>query len=743
MQVLNGDIDQALIEMDDLIHEASNKAESKTTLAALYAVKASALSKQEKFEAALTNVDNSLQLIYELFGENNGFAADVLQAKANILFDLNQYSESEALYKKVIGICEAAPNSFTDILAATRAAYGNLLAHTDRFAEAMTAYEKALDALHYENVETVHEVSYFSELLDVMKGRGSACLKEYRHTGTRDLITAPIFDEAINLIELVRSIYIHEGSKQKLIEGNYLIFEHALQSKFIILEDSFGVETIQGLFDIFEKSKVQTLLDQLRYAEGMASDKLPKNLAQTIDSLKQTLVISRQELFVARHLSDSVFRQRNRDYLQHKENYESFVYRLREAHPEYYQFIYNQEVVPLERLQQSILNEKTTLIEYFLGESHLYAIYVSQQEIKYSMTPLPDDFHELISSGLEAIMQGRLDEKVKKTFQETILNDLYKNIPNETDQLIIVPDGELMYIPFEMLPGEEVEYLIEKYIISYASSATLLAYQQELSPEAERSFAGFAPSYGNDVAVSIDTATDIEVAALVRRGNMELAATIEEVQSIAELLKGDLYVKQKATETAFKSQAGKYDILHLAMHALVNTTNPSYSRLLFDLSSSEGIEDGQLHVEELYGMELNARLAVLSACNTGFGNIKKGEGSLSIARAFTYAGVPSTLMSLWEVPDRSTAEIMVNFYKELADGKTKDMALRQAKLNYLADPSISVDLKKPLYWAGFIATGDMSQMGGATNLWYYYLALCVSLGLILLWWWLRKKNTGA
>jgi len=157
-------------------------------------------------------------------------------------------------------------------------------------------------------------------------------------------------------------------------------------------------------------------------------------------------------------------------------------------------------------------------------------------------------------------------------------------------------------------------------------------------------------------------------------------------------------------------------------------TAPEFSNLSF---SSE--EDGKLFISELYNMNLNADLAVLSACNTGAGNLEKGEGLINVSRAFTYAGVPSTVTSLWKVPDQETSQIMISFYRYLKEGKPKNEALQMAKLDYLTNTKDNA-LKHPYYWAGFVVSGDIEPISNSNSLWIYGLGILLLLGLIF-----RKK----
>jgi CHAT domain-containing protein len=181
----------------------------------------------------------------------------------------------------------------------------------------------------------------------------------------------------------------------------------------------------------------------------------------------------------------------------------------------------------------------------------------------------------------------------------------------------------------------------------------------------------------------------------------------KEVTSISEMMNGEAYCHRRATEETFKEKAPRAGILHIATHAVINDVNPLFSKLIFSLDPASG-EDGFLNTYELYNMKLNARLVVLSACNTGYGKLVRGEGIMSLARGFMYAGCPSIIMSLWPVDDKSTSILMQNFYEGLKKGQNKDEALRRAKLDFLKNAD---EVKaNPFYWSGMIFVGGMDPL---------------------------------
>ncbi|MCB0837514.1 MAG: CHAT domain-containing protein, partial [Bacteroidetes bacterium] len=210
-----------------------------------------------------------------------------------------------------------------------------------------------------------------------------------------------------------------------------------------------------------------------------------------------------------------------------------------------------------------------------------------------------------------------------------------------------------------------------------------------------------------------------------------------EVAGAEELLGGKVWLGERGTEKRFKEEiAGNYQILHLATHAWVNDENPLYSGLLFAVDSANlkngdtlSSNEGLLYAYELYQMQFEADLAVLSACETGKGRLLKGEGMMNLARAFRYAGCKNILMSLWRANDASTRELMSRYFQHLADGKGKAESLRQAKLEMISQSS----WKHPFYWAGFVLIGDDEPVKNSSKWWMWGggIALILILGGIL------------
>lgn len=286
-------------------------------------------------------------------------------------------------------------------------------------------------------------------------------------------------------------------------------------------------------------------------------------------------------------------------------------------------------------------------------------------------------------------------------------------------RLTIIPDGPLCEVPFELLgkAGQQENfysfpYLLRKFTISYASSSQLFLKQCETartySPQAKLlPFVGFAPIYSDaDTLIAQSSAARTRQARLGRYGDLPEAR--REVQEIAGLLGGQALLGEAARERSFKTLAPQARVVHLSMHAILEPRDPLFSRLLFSVDPDAPAQHNELYALEIYALYLPARLVVLSACETGVGVLQRGEGVMSLARAFAHTGTPTLIMSLWPVEDKSTRVVMVDFYRQALGGRSTDEALRQAKLQYLANchPAKA----SPYYWAGFVATGAMSPV---------------------------------
>jgi CHAT domain-containing protein len=362
-----------------------------------------------------------------------------------------------------------------------------------------------------------------------------------------------------------------------------------------------------------------------------------------------------------------------------------------------------------------LLRPNQTLLDYFLTPDAVHIFCFEKNGTAHwhrqSLTPQVGAHLDSLLSIVRDRREGRQDllrfARLGRMFDTLLLPSfLQKNIENQS--LVIVPDAELSYLPFEVLltaaptantAWGQLPYLIRSHSIGYAYSASLLQKQQQLTRDhavltTPRSiFAGFAPKYSGAAPADLPAARD-------------------EVADIRDLLSGQAFLGAEATEAAFKQAATHRRILLLAMHGFVNEDNPELSHLLFgDTLPGQKPDDNILYANELSLMRLSADLAVMNACHSGNGKLQQGEGVYSLSRALTIAGVPSTLMSLWQLSPKTSPVLVRDFFEQMQQhpDMPKDQALQHAKTT-LIDQKTGTGQEHPYFWAGFVANGDLQPL---------------------------------
>lgn len=375
---------------------------------------------------------------------------------------------------------------------------------------------------------------------------------------------------------------------------------------------------------------------------------------------------------------------------------------------------------------QKCLSPDQGLLQYFVADStRIYVFVVTPNAFDLIECPVTEDFCRAIAD----LQTALTDQELRKLGEEM---DLFKPsagklydwllaqplalLPPYIKRLVVVPDGPLHEVPFELL-GKAAQsdnfyafpYLLRRFSVSYASSSQLFQKQTATARIRDNRhdllpFVGFAPRYSET-----DTSRLSAWAARTRQGgNNDLPEARKEVAEIAGLLKGKAFLSEAAGEQQFEAFGPQARIVHLSMHALLNRDNPLFSKFLFSAHPDAPQVNNDLYALEIYTMRLPARMVVMSACETGLGMFQRGEGVMSLGRAFAHTGIPTILMSLWSVEDKSTRLIMVDFYRQILSGLPTDEALRLAKLQYLT--KCSPEKANPFYWAGFIASGATSPV---------------------------------
>lgn len=365
-----------------------------------------------------------------------------------------------------------------------------------------------------------------------------------------------------------------------------------------------------------------------------------------------------------------------------------------------------------------------TVLTMHMAKESIYTFLIDNGSLSYSKISIDSAFQDEVKK-----MRASLSDPAQQLTQLSIVNEVTDFLKRaSSDKLTIIPDGILNYIPFELMAlnvsGDSL--LMDRFVISYRNSIFQLIDQESQGSAANLyDLVSFAPDFNTDNLLASDDAVRSELSSI--------PGAFDEVSVISEMFSGEKFIKEAATESNFKSMAGDYDMIHLATHALVDDQDPKQSRMIFNIDN-DTLNDGYLHVHEISSLNLDAQMITLSACNTGFGQIKKGEGVMSLSRAFAYAGIPATVVSLWPASDKSTPKLMKYFYQNLKDGQSKSLALNNARKQYLE--TATGKARHPFYWGGFVLIGDDSPVNTentnlASLLAILFLLTCVPLILVV------------
>jgi CHAT domain-containing protein len=515
---------------------------------------------------------------------------------------------------------------------------------------------------------------------------------------------------------------------------------------------------LEDVFRLMELNKNTQLLQNLKSSETAKLGGVSPEIVQEESQLKKEIAdLEKAMLDAARAGEKDAQKAIETQIIDSRAAYDRFLAKMQEEAPQYYKLKYEANPYQLKEIQQ-ILDQKTVLIEYHEDHDYFYSLLISKEDVKFQISYYDkkkkgkhweekvEDFRKLLTDvrALKDNPKTQFDAFTAITweFYHDILqlDELLKGV--DANHLIFIPSDALNFIPFEVLLTKEVKadqtdysnlpYLMKDYAISYSYSASLLLENKGKNQSYfGGEMLGFAASYGDSLPPAESRTGSIQN---LRNGLDDLPGAKAELEALQAAYKGDFFFAQKANESQFKSSDfERYNILHLAMHGLVDKENPFASSLAFT-ENGDSEEDNFVHAYELTQMEIGAALVVLSACETGYGRFEKGNGVASLARSFMYAGVPSLVVSLWQVNDASTNMIMQNFYANLAKGDDKAEALRQAKLKYLEQVGTANKIAAhPAFWAAFIQLGDAQPiaLNKKAQFSYWILGL-IGLGVILL-----------
>ena len=545
--------------------------------------------------------------------------------------------------------------------------------------------------------------------INALNNKARAFLAIYNtqsHDPENLILSLDTYELVISLIDKIKSSFTTEESKLTLAND----IRNAFNGAIFVAEKLYALshEKVYKVkaFTLSEKSKSALLYDAIRDIDAKILANIPVNLQQEEQGLKEDLA-SYHNLIYEEDRKKSPDNQKlilwKNKVFKLKQKYDSLIGYFESEYPSYYKLKYDNRVISPDSLQINLKDDQV-FIEYTLTDSILITFVITNKTFDTFVQRNAREVIENVNVLRQQFTHQNLINYDKKDFRQfiAVTRQLYNDLILPIEQLlgdkrlIFIPDGELGYLSFDVLLTETVDsnlmdykrlpYLILKNPISYSSSATILFARQKIEKSSGMGqLVAFAPSYENPNEGQQSSNTP----AVSSRGNLlPIPGVKDEVISILKIFQGKKFMDTRATVSNFKKYAEHYDILHLAMHTIIDDKSPMYSKLVF-YPEEDSVNGGYINTYELFNMNFHGELAVLSACNTGSGKLENGEGIISLARGFMHSGLSSIVMTLWEVQDHSSAAMISHFYKNLSALEPKDIAMQKAKLEYLASRTCS------------------------------------------------------
>jgi CHAT domain-containing protein len=617
---------------------------------------------------------------------------------------------------------------------------GDLLAQQQQYEAALQAYQQAIIVFsgHFHDTDPKANPVNFTgtftsyRLFDALFKKATTFETLYQvHKNEVHLKAAlATYTSAISLLRYIEKCYDTDDAKLFLKNNNQPVYQHAvtvcLQLQALHPDSGYA----QQAFVIAERNK----------ASVMYSGVTEKGLRK-LPGIDPALV--QQESYIKHNLArvsirgDQTFDSAALAGLaSQKASFEIQLAQVQHAieqNSRYYQLKYSEKEPRPDSIKQFIHADQAVISFYATGNT-LQVFVITKAGFKHTCIDSFATLQQNITQWLTALQNPEPGRHFKGTTWGALLyQQLVKPVQalaGSTTEWIIIPDNILYYLPFESLPAEagaNAKTLLETNEISYQFSSRFIV-TNTTAPQATTSVQtlAFAPFAQSGMAFPHREYNYMQ----------QLPASAKEIAN----LPGRAFTGTPATKQQFLTNINQYPVVHLATHAIADTGNSAASFIAFYPQTQQPANDA-LYLEELYGLQMDGtRLLIISACETGHGQLVTSEGVLSLTRGFAYAGCQSIVNSLWKADDDATAAILHQFHVYLQKGYTKSRALRQAKLDYLHSDALN---KTPEYWAHLILTGDTGPLVKArmANRWLLVMSGVVAVLLFGIYLTKRRKKS--
>lgn len=700
-----------------------------------------AYSKSNQYQKAIAQNQKALHILNEINPINYFLLASIYNNLGTIHLQIGNLQKAIDYLSKSRELKEKKIKGSKSNLAQTYFNLGDCYLELQNFVKADSLYLAAFDMLNY----NPNDKNNFKETIPVLV----ETLRHYSHFNRQWYLNqnklqklykarANIKD-ALFFLELQLK-NINEQSKKDILPLIKTTYLTALSTSLLLYKTTDSLKYLEESFSFAEQSKSSLLYHALQETKVFHFAGIPDSLLQNEHKLRVAITHyekKRQEKLSAGFLQkDTEILEISEKLFDLNRRFEQLKYNFEQNYQKYYNAKYGYSTLQSNIIQEKLIQPNQSTIEYMIGDSIIY-LFVLQKE-NFEIIEIKKDFplekwiNDLTKEGIYGYYTTPKSQRSQVLETNTITaytkaaQQLYEKLiapikGKLTKKVTIIPDGILGYIPFEALLTKQpprvgafsaYPFLIKEHQISYCYSATLLKEMQEKQHQQnpQKSLLAIAPFYMENIPqlkARIDT-SDFSLETQTRDSLGKLVASGIEVASITKIWNGEALYNEAATIEAFHKMAADYQIIHLSTHGKADDRVGDYAYLAFNASKGEAYT--KLYARDLYNLSFNTDMVMLSACETGIGKLQKGEGIISLARAFAYAGAKSIFTTLWKVDDEKTKDLVIEFYKNLKQGKAKDEALHLAKLDFLQKHKGKGMATHPFFWSGMIGIGDMRSL---------------------------------
>lgn len=538
--------------------------------------------------------------------------------------------------------------------------------------------------------------------------------------GDKNLLKKSLEDLAtyLDFVDFLRSSYREEGSQTLLMGENRVAYQKALE---VLATYHAPQMDYKKCYDWMERCKSLQLL--MNFNKHQSDSLLPELYKGQLKSLEWRLKEAERVVFslqTARKQPEAVtIDSAKQVWFEAQKQFNQFLEELQKARPDYFDARYASTPLSFEELNKILVKEKTSMVSYFTTDTMLFILASNGKEQVYHQERLQQPLNQLVADLRFGITGFYTDEAtwgehydslskvyLRSAYQlNQLLIDPFKRILGS--KVLVIPDENLADLPFEALLSASVSsvenwgdlpYLLDKYQINYAYSATLwhkmkIRHGKNSQTKRKPIFAVAA----SEVLTKVTIGGQTYIFDPLLKSEEEASATFNLFGKKGLLLK-------KAQEQAVAIAIGDYQIVHISTHAFIISDKGSF--LLFTPIDDDQ-ENELMFVSEIYRLNVRADLITLSACETNLGQVAWGEGLISVSRAFAYAGASGIFASLWSVDENKTMDMMLQFYSMIANAqKSKGEAITLSKRT-MAHQTKDKTANHPYFWAGFVGIGDM------------------------------------